>query len=61
VAEVRIAKGQYYEKEGQWRWRTVGGNGEPIGYGESYPDVRNAIAALKAHLPEGVLPEQVDE
>ncbi|MGO1003675.1 YegP family protein [Lysobacter sp. CA196] len=24
--------------DGQWRWRLVGGNGEPMVHGESYPD-----------------------
>lgn len=30
----------------QWRWRLVGGNGEPMACGESYPDRDSAMRTI---------------
>jgi uncharacterized protein YegP (UPF0339 family) len=32
--------------DGQWRWRLVGGNGEPIAHGESYPDKGSMLRTI---------------
>jgi uncharacterized protein YegP (UPF0339 family) len=62
MAETKIAKGYIYlDTEGMFRWRTVGGNGEPMGYGESYRDIRDARAALEAHIGEDVEVEEPAE
>ncbi|WP_075575131.1 YegP family protein [Lysobacter antibioticus] len=31
---------------GQWRWRLVGGNGEPMAYGEAYTTKAAMLATL---------------
>lgn len=32
--------------DGQWRWRLVGGNGEPMAHGESYPDKGSMLRTI---------------
>ncbi|WP_408952146.1 YegP family protein [Lysobacter sp. Hz 25] len=32
--------------DGQWRWRLVGGNGEPMAHGESYPDKDSMLRTI---------------
>lgn len=54
MAEVRIARGEaYQEADGEFRWRTLGGNGEKLGGGEGYTRLENAEATLVAHLHDG--------
>lgn len=49
MAEVKVAKVVVYPTDDeQFRFRALGGNGEPIAYGESYTREENAAAAAKA-------------
>ena len=61
MAEVHIAAGEFYAAPDGWRWRTLGANGEPLGSGESYVRKEDVLAVLRAHLPEGAEPEEVED
>jgi uncharacterized protein YegP (UPF0339 family) len=43
-----------FQRDDGWRFRIKGANGEVIATGEAYKAKRDAIAAARALVPEGV-------
>jgi uncharacterized protein YegP (UPF0339 family) len=51
---VTAARAQVFQRDDGWRFRIKGANGEVIATGEAYKAKRDAIAAARALVPEGV-------
>jgi uncharacterized protein YegP (UPF0339 family) len=54
--KVTVTRVQVYKRDGQWRFRAKGGNGEVIAWGESYKNQDDCLAAAEAIAP-GIEPE----
>jgi uncharacterized protein YegP (UPF0339 family) len=55
MATVRVARGEIYrDKNLEWRFRTLGANGEVLWWGEGYHDEGDCLATLEASLPDDV-------
>jgi uncharacterized protein YegP (UPF0339 family) len=52
---VVITRGVIYkDADKRYRWKTIGGNGEIVGWGEAYGRKEDAVQALMAHLNDEI-------